>query len=95
MSRCSPTKSAPVEASIGRIDAIMQFDRRAGLSRIQAPTLIVASDNDYITPIYHAEAIARAIPGSKLMVYRGGGHSLSKTRATEFNQTVLEFLGAP
>ena len=90
----APTRSAPVEASIGRIDAIMQFDRRAGLARIKAPTLIVASDNDYITPSYHAEAIARAIPGSKLMVYRGGGHSLSKTRAAEFNKTVLEFLGS-
>jgi aminoacrylate hydrolase len=91
----APTKSAPVEASIGRIDAIMQFDRRARLSRIQAPTLIIASDNDYITPSYHAAAIASAIPGSKLVVYRGGGHSLSKTRAAEFNKTVLEFLGAP
>src|SRR3954464_6582079 len=28
----APTKSAPVEASMGRIDALMQFDRRAGLS---------------------------------------------------------------
>jgi len=90
----APTKSAPVEASIGRIDAITKFDRRAGLSRIKAPTLIVASDNDYITPNYHAEALAQAIPASKLVVFKGGGHSLSKTRAAEFNRTVLEFLGS-
>ncbi|MDB5811204.1 MAG: hypothetical protein JWN94_3326 [Betaproteobacteria bacterium] len=89
----APTKSAPVEASIGRIDALLGFDRRAGLASIKAPTLIVAGDNDYITPSYHAEAIARAIPGSTLVVYKGGGHSLSKTRPAEFNQTVLEFLG--
>ena len=90
----APTKSAPVEASIGRIDALLKFDRRAGLARIQAPTLIVAGDNDYITPSYHAEALARVIPGSKLVVYRGGGHSLSKTRPEDFNRTVLDFLEA-
>ena len=90
----APTKSAPVEASIGRIDALLAFDRRAGLARIQSPTLIVAGDNDYITPSYHAEALARAIPASQLVVYRGGGHSLSKTRPEEFNRTVLDFLGA-
>jgi aminoacrylate hydrolase len=90
----APTKSAPVEASIGRINALLAFDRRQGLARIFSPTLIIASDNDYITPSYHAEAIARAIPGSQLLIWRGGGHSLSKTRATEFNRAVLEFLDA-
>jgi aminoacrylate hydrolase len=90
----APTKSAPVEASIGRIDALMKFDRRAGLARIKAPTLIVAGSNDYITPSYHAHAIAQAISRSKLVVFDGGGHSLSKTRPAEFNRTVLDFLAA-
>jgi aminoacrylate hydrolase len=90
----APTRSAPVEASIGRIDALMKFDRRSGLSRIKAATLIIAGNNDYITPAYHAEALARAIPGSKLVVFSGGGHSLSKTRTVEFNKTVLEFMSA-
>ncbi len=88
----APTKSAPVEASIGRIDALLAFDRREGLKRIQSPTLIIAGDNDYITPSYHAEAISRAIPGSRLLVFCGGGHSLSKTRASEFNGAVLDLL---
>jgi aminoacrylate hydrolase len=90
----APTKSAPVEASIGRINALLQFDRRAGLARIAAPTLVIACDNDYITPSYHAEALARAIPGAKLIILRGGGHSFSRTRPGEFNRAVLEFLGA-
>ncbi len=88
----APTKSAPVAASIGRIDALLAFDRREGLARIVAPTLIIAGDNDYITPSYHAEAISRAIPGSHLLILHGGGHSLSKTRAAEFNHAVLNFL---
>ena len=90
----APTKSAPVEASIGRIDALLKFDRRSGLASIKSPTLILAGDNDYITPSYHARALAQAISGSQLVVFKGGGHSLSKTRAAEFNKLVLGFLAA-
>ncbi len=82
----------PVEVSIGRINALLAFDRRAGLARIQAPTLILTSDNDYITPCYYAEALAKAIAGSKLVVLHGGGHSISKTRPDEFNRLTMDFL---
>ena len=84
----------PVEISVGRIDALLKFDRRAGLSRIKAPTLVTASDDDFITPRYFSEALARAIPGAKLVIRRGGGHSSTKTRADEFNRDLLEFLTA-
>lgn len=82
----------PVECSIGRIDAILAFDRRADLGRIRTPTLIIVAQDDYITPSYHAQALHRAIPGSRLEVFAGGGHSLSKTRTEEFNRVVLDFL---
>ena len=85
--------ASPVEVSMGRIDALIAFDRRAGLSRISTPTLVVASDDDYVIPSYHAEALARAIPGARLAILRGGGHANTATRPDEFNRTVLEFLG--
>jgi len=78
-----------------RINALLKFDRRSGLSRIKAPTLVTASDDDFITPRYFSEALARAIPGAKLLIRRGGGHSSTKTRAEEFNRDLLEFLAAP
>jgi aminoacrylate hydrolase len=84
----------PVEISVGRIDALLAFDRRADLGRIRAPTLIIASDSDYITPSYYGAALARAIPHAKLVVMEGAGHSVSKTRAGEFNRIVMEFLTA-
>jgi len=83
----------PVEVSVGRINALLKFDRRVGLPGIRMPTLIMASDNDYITPSYYAEALAKVIPEAKLVVFKGAGHSISKTRPAEFNRTVLEFLG--
>jgi aminoacrylate hydrolase len=85
----------PVACSIGRIDAILAFDRRAQLDRIKAPTLVVGSSDDYITPSYHALALHKAIRGSQLEMFDGGGHSLSRTRSEEFNRVVLDFLLQP
>ena len=84
--------AAPAEVMMGRIDALIAFDRRAGLARIKTPTLVVASENDYVIPSYHAEALARAIPGAKLAMIRGGGHANTVTRGEEFNRVVLDFL---
>jgi len=81
------------EVVMGRIDALLAFDRRAGLARIKAPTLVVASENDYVIPSYHAEALARAISGARLAMIPGGGHANTATRPAEFNRIVLEFLG--
>ena len=84
----------PVEISVGRINALLAFDRRAGLPRIAAPTLVMAADNDFITPRYFSEALARAIPGARLVIHRGGGHSVTKTRAEDCNRELLAFLQA-
>lgn len=91
--RRAGASAPPVEVSIGRIDALLKFDRRADLSRIVAPTLVIASTNDYITPSYYARTLAQAIPGAKLEIVEGGGHSISKTRPQLFNDLVLKFLG--
>jgi aminoacrylate hydrolase len=86
------TGAPPSEVVTGRIDALLAFDRRAGLSRIRGPTLVVASENDYVIPSYHAEALARAIPRARLAMIPGGGHANTATRPAEFNRIVLEFL---
>ena len=92
--RQSPTLATPVEVLVGRIDALLAFDRRAGLARIKTPTLVMVCDDDYITPRHHSEALARAIPGATLVVSRGGGHAFSKTNPAEFNRIVRDFLDA-
>ena len=84
----------PVEVSVGRIDALLAFDRRADLGRIRTPTLIITADNDSITPSYYSEELARAIPGAGLHIMHGGGHAFNKTRPEEFNRIALEFFQA-
>jgi len=92
--RSASASAPPVEISIGRIDALLAFDRRKDLQRITTPTLIIASDNDYITPSYYAKTLAREIPNAKLEIVQGGGHSISKTKPNLFNKSVMEFLTA-
>jgi aminoacrylate hydrolase len=92
--RRAASGAPPVAVSIGRIDALLGFDRRAGLSRIETPTLIIASNNDYITPSYYARTLAQEIRGAELAIIDGGGHSVSKTRPDVFNKLVMDFLTA-
>ena len=93
--RNAPTRSSPVEVSVGRIDALLKFDRRAGLPTITAETLVMGSDGDFITPRYFSEALAKAIPGAKLVISNGGGHSFTTTRADAFNRELMAFLRGP
>ena len=88
----SAGSAPPVEVSVGRIEALMKFDRRPDLRRIAAATLVIASDNDYITPSYYARTLVQSIPDAKLEIVQGGGHSISKTRPEIFNGLVLDFL---
>ena len=80
----APTQSSPVEVSVGRINALLKFDRRASLSKIKAETLVMGSDNDFITPSYFSEALAKVIPGAKLIIMR----------AQQFNDALMAFLRA-
>lgn len=88
----APTKSSPVEVSVGRINALLNFDRRAGLAKIKAETLVMGCENDFITPSYFSQALAQAIPGARLVMFKSGGHSFTTTRAEQFNRHLLAFL---
>ena len=55
-------------------EAIGAMDLRAELSRVRAPTLVVAGADDPATPVPHAELIAGRIPGARLCVVDGAAH---------------------
>jgi pimeloyl-ACP methyl ester carboxylesterase len=44
------------------------------LERVHVPTTIVTGDRDILTPPATAERMHRAIPGSRLVLIRGGTH---------------------
>ena len=62
----------PPEIVMSRIDAILAFDRTAELGRIRTPTLVVAAQDDLVTPAYFSEELARRIPGRRGQVLSPG-----------------------
>jgi Predicted hydrolases or acyltransferases (alpha/beta hydrolase superfamily) len=60
------------------------------LSRIQAPTLVIAGDNDMIKDA-HTRLIAAHIPGAELEIIHGD-HFIANKEPAAFNEAVLRFL---
>lgn len=85
----------PVEVVASRIDAIVAFDRTAELGKIRTPTLVLCAKDDFITPAYFSEELAKRIPGAKLEILAEGGHCASETALEGFTRSVTQFLSRP
>ena len=85
-------KEPRAEIVASRIDAIMAFDRRAGLGDITLPTLVICAQDDTVTPIHQSDELARSIPGAEFVKLERGGHFSPTILPEQFNKPVLEFL---
>ena len=61
------------------------------LAAMQVPTLLVAGDHDVLMPPPALQAAQKLIPGSRLEMVPGGGHSVYFEQPGLFNRLVLEF----
>ncbi|HUJ43316.1 MAG TPA: alpha/beta hydrolase [Opitutaceae bacterium] len=64
------------------------------LARIQAPTLVMAGENDIIRP-EHTREIARLIPHARLCIIPGATHATFSSRPDLVNPIILSFLAGP
>ena len=62
-----------------------------GLTGVAVPTLIIVGDQDqpFRAP---SEYMAKKIPGARLEVIAGAGHSSNLDQPEAFNRTLLDFL---
>jgi pimeloyl-ACP methyl ester carboxylesterase len=62
-----------------------------GLGSIRVPTLIIVGDQDqpFLAP---CEYMAKKIPGARLEVIAGAGHSSNLDRPDAFNRALRDFL---
>lgn len=74
-------------------DADLAHDTLDRLSGITAPTLVIAGEQDLLTPPWHGKQVADAIPGARHHLFTGPGssHALGVERAPEFVPMVLDF----
>lgn len=80
----------------GVADALQAMaDRRDSsdlLGGITCPALVIAGDEDAFIPISEAEALARAIPGTKLEVVPGAGHLVNLESPEVFQRALAAFI---
>jgi len=62
------------------------------LKTIKAPSLVMAGERDMIKE-KHTRLIAKSIPNSKLVIFKGATHYVPVEKIAAFNQTVLQFFG--
>jgi 3-oxoadipate enol-lactonase len=73
-------------------DALVAWDARDQLERIEAPTLCVAGADDPSTPPAELESIASRIAGARLEAVAGARHLANVEHPDEVNRLLLEHL---
>ena len=79
------------EGYVANCAAVRDMDQRASLSRIAAPTLVIAGTYDGSTPPALGREIAEAIPSARY-VELDAAHLSNWEQAAAFTSTVLSFL---
>ena len=65
--------------------------RAEDLERIEAPTLVLAGDRDYVA-VPHTVAMFEAIPDARLCIVPGGSHGLLTEQPALTTRVILDFL---
>lgn len=82
----------PRAAYLAGVAAMVRFDGRRQLGGIRCPALVLAGDRDTTIPLGAKAALARGIPGARLVVVPDSGHVSNWDQPETFNRIVLEFL---
>lgn len=82
----------PQEPLISAMAALRDFDYRAGLERLDIPTLVIAGTEDTLTPPESVREVAAHIPGSQLVEMPGAGHIIPAEQPDAFYAIIDSFL---
>ena len=88
----NPPFPQSTEAFVRQANASMTFDALDRLCAVKAPTLVLAGDQDILTPPWAAQELAKVIPGAKLQILEGGAHGFFWEIPEKANQAIIEFL---
>jgi pimeloyl-ACP methyl ester carboxylesterase len=72
--------------------ALMEASAQADQPKIACPTLILVGDQDAVTPIANAKAIAAAVRGATIRVIPATAHLTMAERPEAFNASLMDFL---
>ena len=89
-----PSTEVQIRTTLEQWGADEAHDTLDRLGSITAPTLVVAGEQDLLTPPWQCEAVAQRIPGAqyRLLTGPGSSHGLMMERTEEFLALVSDFL---
>jgi pimeloyl-[acyl-carrier protein] methyl ester esterase len=86
-------KGEPEMAALkGGLEILRDTDMRAQLSTIRQSTLVIAGERDTLTPKAASEAMAQALPESRLAIVQGAAHAPFLSHPEIFMQHLKSFL---
>ncbi len=71
---------------------VVQYDVRALLPKVLAPTLIIWGKKDTQTPLWAGKLMQQEIPDARLVVFARSGHMSFVEQPKEFSSAVLDFI---
>jgi aminoacrylate hydrolase len=84
-----PTDPGIIEA---RIEVLLDYQGVEHLRQIRCQALVVAAADDVLIPVRMSRAVAAGIAGADLKILPEGGHGFPRSRPTDYNRIVREFL---
>jgi pimeloyl-ACP methyl ester carboxylesterase len=88
----APTRSSPI-AALRQFMAILESgDRRQRLRNLHLPTLVIHGTRDPLLPLRGARATTRIIPGARLAIMPGMGHSFHSTMIPKMAREIGELI---
>jgi poly(3-hydroxyoctanoate) depolymerase len=79
-------------AALYRMSALFGWTSLPWLWAIRQPTLVIAGDDDPITPLINHRVIAMLMPRATLRVMKGGGHLVLLDSAEQVGPMITSFL---
>ncbi len=83
------TMNGPNEFHV--IGTIRDWDVRASLGKINAPTLVTSGRHDEATPLI-AETVKHGIPGAQWVIFENSSHSAHVEEADRYMQVLAQFI---
>jgi len=84
----------PSHAFANQVDAILNVDTSLvdRLEEVDVPVMVLAGNQDILTPRGDSEELADRIPTAELVVISGAAHGFMFEHASTFNRILLDFL---
>jgi pimeloyl-ACP methyl ester carboxylesterase len=80
------------EGAQRQIGALSVFNVKKRLGEIKCPVLVITGKEDRMMPPVNSKLLAEAIPGARLYMVEGAGHSFFLEKPEEVNRIIMDFL---